>query len=168
MHPYFSFIVQIASPHVIFRSFISPLEIEIWLPSNCILKWNIFLGTFPHVFLELTDTEVANYFKPSDLMIGKTVNIYGRNFLIYDCDMFTKTFYSKNFGVNNFEPINTEAARNAFAKMVKFHLVFCLIFKRQTYYFRKFLHIMDLVHWKIHYKIVYVFNLIDQKKIMLN
>jgi len=101
-------------------------------------------------------------------MIGKTVNIYGRNFLIYDCDMFTKTFYSKNFGINNFEPINIEAARNAFAKMVKFDLVFCLIFKRQTYYFRKFLHTMDLVHWKIHYKIVYVFNLIDQKKIMLN
>ncbi|CAF1560646.1 unnamed protein product, partial [Adineta steineri] len=43
-------------------------------------------GTFSHVFLELTDTEVSNYFKPSDLMVGKTVNIYGRNFFLYDCD----------------------------------------------------------------------------------
>ncbi len=69
--------------------------------------------------MELTDTEVGDYFKPSDFMIGKAVNIYGRNFLIYDCDMFTKTFYAKNFGVNNFEPINIEASRNELSKMVK-------------------------------------------------
>ncbi|CAF3034459.1 unnamed protein product [Rotaria sp. Silwood2] len=74
-------------------------------------------GTFPHVFLELTDTEVTDYFKPSDLMIGKTVNIYGRNFSIYDCDVFTKTFYAKNFSVNNFEPINIQETRSEFPKM---------------------------------------------------
>jgi hypothetical protein len=79
-------------------------------------------GTFPHVFLELTDTEIADYFKPSDLMIGKTVNIYGRNFLIYDCDMFTKTFYTKNFGVSSFESIHTQPPRNEYAKMVKYNL----------------------------------------------
>ncbi|CAF0839032.1 unnamed protein product [Rotaria sordida] len=36
-------------------------------------------------------------------MIGKTINIYGRNFLINDCDLFTKTFYTKNFGVNSLQ-----------------------------------------------------------------
>lgn len=87
---------------------------------NISSKSKTCLGTFPHVFLELSETEVADYFKPSDLMVGKTVNIYGRNFLIYDCDMFTKTFYAKNFGVSNFDSINTEEARNEYAKMVKF------------------------------------------------
>jgi hypothetical protein len=53
-------------------------------------------------------------------MIGKTVNIYGRKFFIYDCDMFTKTFYAKNFGLSNFEPMNIPATQNEFPKMVKF------------------------------------------------
>ena len=52
-------------------------------------------------------------------MIGKTVNIYGRNFHIYDCDLFTKTFYTKNFGVSNFEPINIQETRQEAARMVK-------------------------------------------------
>ncbi|CAF1009959.1 unnamed protein product [Rotaria sordida] len=75
------------------------------------------ISTFPHVFLELTDTEVNDCYKPSDLTIGKTINIYGRNFLINDCDLFTKTFYTKNVGVSNFETINTEEPRNEFSKM---------------------------------------------------
>ena len=65
---------------------------------------------------------MSEYFKPSDLMIGKTVNIYGRNFFIHDCDMFTKTFYAKNFGVSNFEPMNVPETRHEFPKMVKIEL----------------------------------------------
>jgi hypothetical protein len=68
-------------------------------------------------------------------MIGKTVNIYGRNFLIHDCDMFTKTFYAKNFGVNNFEPVNIEATRNEYPKMVKFNLFFCEFLRKKYDFF---------------------------------
>jgi hypothetical protein len=104
-----------------------------------------YLGTFPHVFLELSETEVGDYLKPSDLMIGKTVNIYGRNFLIYDCDMFTKTFYAKNFGVNNFEPINIEKSGKTVSKMVKLKS-FEFFQSIDMRYSRKFLHTTVLVH----------------------
>jgi hypothetical protein len=68
-------------------------------------------------------------------MIGKTVNIYGRNFLIYDCDMFTKTFYAKNFGVNNFEPINIQATRNDVSKMVKLKSLGTVFFIQEKCHF---------------------------------
>lgn len=102
-------------------------------------------------------------------MIGKTVNIYGRNFTIYDADVFTKTFYAKNFGISNFEPINVEETRQEYAKMVK--LKYSLVgysMKYTSYFFRKFLHIMVSVHWKIQCKTVYAFNLNDQRRTMLN
>jgi EF-hand domain-containing protein 1 len=82
-------------------------------------------ASFPHAFFELSDQEVSEYFKPSDLMVGKTVHIYGRPFFIYDCDLFTKSFYAKNFGVTHFDTVPMTESRDEYPKMVM-QRVYCL------------------------------------------
>lgn len=65
-------------------------------------------SNFSAIYLELSDQEVAAYYKPIDFGMGKTVNIYGRDFTVYDMDNFTKAFYYQNFGETDFTPITDE------------------------------------------------------------
>jgi len=45
------------------------------------------------------------YFKEIDLAIGRTINVFGRCVVLTDCDDFTKAFYRKKYGVEEFHPI---------------------------------------------------------------
>lgn len=65
-------------------------------------------STFPGIILELSENEINDYFTPRDFGIGKTVELYNRKFLLYDCDDFTKAFYWKNFGTTDFTPIRID------------------------------------------------------------
>jgi hypothetical protein len=76
-------------------------------------------ANFPHIYLELSDKEIDQYYKPHDFAIGKTVPIYGRNFLIYDMDNFSKAFYYQSFGITDFPPLQVEKNSYKSAKMVK-------------------------------------------------
>jgi hypothetical protein len=40
-----------------------------------------------------------DYYLPQDIVVGKTVTIYGRECLIYDCDDATRQWYRENFGI---------------------------------------------------------------------
>lgn len=75
-------------------------------------------AAFPGAVLELTDQEIKNYFTPKDFQIGKTLQIYGRRFLIYDCDNFTKGFYYNHFGITNFDPVEVKGVAKTLPKMV--------------------------------------------------
>jgi len=35
------------------------------------------------------------FYVPEDLICGKTINVFGRQCFIYDCDEYTHQFYSK-------------------------------------------------------------------------
>ncbi|EEC01663.1 EF-Hand domain-containing protein, putative [Ixodes scapularis] len=47
-------------------------------------------------------------FPPPDLEPGKRLDIYGRSFLIYDCDDFTKNFYRETLGVTHFNVVDVD------------------------------------------------------------
>ena len=81
-------------------------------------------SSFPSVVMELTDQEIKNYLTPRDFMIGSTLQIYKRRFLICDCDNFTKAFYYQNFGIKEFNTVNMDNTSATQPKMVGFEHYF--------------------------------------------
>uniref|UniRef100_G3TAS3 EF-hand domain containing 2 n=1 Tax=Loxodonta africana TaxID=9785 RepID=G3TAS3_LOXAF len=45
------------------------------------------------------------FYKDSDLVLGTTINAWGRKVLLCDCDEFTKCYYKNKYGVENFTSI---------------------------------------------------------------
>ena len=65
-------------------------------------------SNFAGIYMELSDNEIKDYFRPHDFALNQKVNIYGREFFIYDMDNFTKAFYYQNMGVTDFTPLLDE------------------------------------------------------------
>ncbi|CAF0855388.1 unnamed protein product [Brachionus calyciflorus] len=54
----------------------------------------------------------VNYYKDSDLMIGRVINVFGRKVLLTDCDEFTKEFYRNKYGIDSFSPVQYDSGNN--------------------------------------------------------
>lgn len=61
------------------------------IPKN----WQKRPADFPGVFLNVSDAEVDEYYLPKDFMIGNTIFVFGRKFLLLDCDKFTRNYFDK-------------------------------------------------------------------------
>jgi hypothetical protein len=56
-------------------------------------------------FGEGKGTATTGFYNDSDMVIGNSLTVFGRKFLIYDYDSFTKSHVEENFGVTNHTPI---------------------------------------------------------------
>ncbi|XP_034183851.1 EF-hand domain-containing protein 1 [Osmia lignaria lignaria] len=61
--------------------------------------WKNLPPSYPAVYLERGDPEVVEYYTPKDFIIGETVFIFSRRFLLHDCDPFTRKYYSDMLGI---------------------------------------------------------------------
>ncbi|KAK0180348.1 hypothetical protein PV327_005999 [Microctonus hyperodae] len=83
-------------------------------------NWADLPITFPSIYLERSDEEVVEYYAPIDLLIGQTILIYGRRFFLYNCDGFTRKYYSKMLNIEqpsqmlppNLEPLSNRNVNN--------------------------------------------------------
>lgn len=56
-------------------------------------NWKQRPTTYPSCYMELSDAEVNEYYQPKDFKISETIFIFGRKFLLLDCDRFTRNYY---------------------------------------------------------------------------
>lgn len=79
--------------------------------ARCPKDRNDVKSTFPAIALELTAHEIKDWITPLYFKIGSTILIYGRRFLVYNMDDFTKNYYRKCYNITDFTPLDVTVAQ---------------------------------------------------------
>ncbi|KAJ3323163.1 EF-hand domain-containing member C2 [Boothiomyces sp. JEL0866] len=99
--------------HMVLHYYLSDdtIEIKESIPANSGRESNTLflrrckLPKRPQVNSSTNNDLNAECFSDADLMIGSVIHLYGRPFVICDCDEFTKNYYRENYDVMEFDPV---------------------------------------------------------------
>ncbi|XP_022194129.2 EF-hand domain-containing protein 1 [Nilaparvata lugens] len=57
--------------------------------------WKNLPSDYPSASMEAASTRKVEYYEPKDFLVGNTLPILARRFFVYDCDDFTRRYYSE-------------------------------------------------------------------------
>lgn len=73
-------------------------------------EYRILHSNDPHPFFYVENSKLTKHFfickQDADLKIGQVLNVFGRNIVLTDCDKFTRDYYQKKYGIEEFVPID--------------------------------------------------------------
>lgn len=75
-------------------------------------------GDFPACFLETSSNEITEYYQPKDFKVGETIFVYGRRFLLLDCDAFTRKYFADVLKDKQGNKLEIKFPEHAMAKRV--------------------------------------------------
>ncbi|CAK9816565.1 EF-hand domain-containing protein 1 [Anthophora plagiata] len=67
--------------------------------------WKNLSSSYPGAYMECSDSDVIEYYTPTDFLVGGTIFILSRRFFLHDCDSFTRKYYSDMLGITQPEGI---------------------------------------------------------------
>ncbi|XP_071628495.1 EF-hand domain-containing protein 1 [Temnothorax longispinosus] len=81
-------------------------------------NWQSLPSWHPSIYMEYGDPEIVEYCTPQDFRVGETILLFGRRFLLHDCDAFTRKYYSDMLGTPQPDaiPVPARVERQAPAK----------------------------------------------------
>ncbi|XP_014250322.1 EF-hand domain-containing protein 1-like [Cimex lectularius] len=72
------------------------------IPKN----WRKVREDFPSIYMEKIEEDFTEHYGIKDLVIGNTLFIYGRRFLLVNCDNYTRVFYREMLRIEQPPPID--------------------------------------------------------------
>ncbi|CAF1040473.1 unnamed protein product, partial [Didymodactylos carnosus] len=75
------------------------------------------INSYVNLFVNSKEKKKICYLIPKDFCLGKNINIFNRLFFLYNCDIYTKSFYHQNFQMFDFTPIEVDLKK--FHKRIK-------------------------------------------------
>lgn len=81
--------------------------------SVCLANRRTCVDSFPTITMERRDEDIKNFYQPRDLVIGNTVNIFRTDYLIYDCDAFTRDYLKEKCGIDEMASLNIDPEKKS-------------------------------------------------------